>query len=337
MKASLNTQEAEKRMEMKKRNALRRLGYTLAGLAGAVALLAGVGLSGAGLIRAQRGERAERLLTERYGEPFTVDRVYGRSAGIGYDLWPFILMEERYTVAAHSNAYPEMIVRADVNTREDRILDNYAAQRISRNTEAYLTREILEPALPDGKWFFNVGISEAVGYGRPLDSAAGNSQGKDPGDSAAGNSQGKDPGDSAAGTGGRYASMTGLALHELEAEAVCPTATLFYSPASGHADAEIMYDTADRILEYFEDCTPEDPGAVTVYLITKPSCVEQVRAYLTGNRIGNYSTLQFFAAMEPAVSAVLKYSPKEKTRTPREEFVFEPLYPGMPGETVITD
>ena len=70
---------------------------------------------------------------------------------------------------------------------------------------------------------------------------------------------------------------------------------------------------------------------------TKPSCVEQVRAYLTGNRIGNYSTLQFFAAMEPAVSAVLKYSPKEKTRTPREEFVFEPLYPGMPGETVITD
>ena len=106
-------------------------------------------------------------------------------------------------------------------------------------------------------------------------------------------------GDGAAGNGGRYASMTGLALHELEAEAVCPTATLFYSPASGHADAEIMYDTADRILEYFENCTPEDPGAVTVYLITKPSCVEQVRAYLTGNRIGNYSTLQFFAAMEP--------------------------------------
>ena len=298
-------------MEKKKRNVLRRLGYTLAGLVGAVALLAGVSLSGAGLIRAQRGERAERLLTERYGEPFTVDRVYGRSAGIGYDLWPFILMEERYTVAAHSNAYPEMIVRADVNTREDRILDNYAAQRISRNTEAYLTREILEPALPDGKWFFNVGVSEAVGYGRPLDGAAG--------------------------TGGRYASMTGPALHELAAEAVCPTATLFYSPASGHADAETMYVTADRILEYFEDCAPEDPGAVTVYLITKPSCVEQVRAYLTGNRIGNYSTLQFFAAMEPAVSAVLKYSPKEKTRTPREEFEVEALYPGMPGKTVITD
>ena len=309
-------------MEKKKRNVLRRLGYTLAGLVGAVALLAGVSLSGAGLIRAQRGERAERLLTERYGEPFTVDRVYGRSAGIGYDLWPFILMEERYTVAAHSNAYPEMIVRADVNTREDRILDNYAAQRISRNTEAYLTREILGPALPDGKWFFNVGVSEAVGYGRPLDGAPGDSEGKDSGNASA-------------GSGGRYASMTGLALHELEAEAVCPTATLFYSPASGHADPETMYVTADRILEYFEGCAPEDPGAVTVYLITKPSCVEQVRAYLTGNRIGNYSTLQFFAAMEPAVSAVLKYSPKEKTRTPREEFVFEPIYPGMPGETVV--
>ena len=105
-------------MEKKKRNALRRLGYTLAGLAGAVALLAGVGLSGAGLIRAQRGERAEHLLAERYGEPFTVDRVYGRSAGIGYDLWPFILMEEHYTVAAHSDAFPEMMIRADVNVRD---------------------------------------------------------------------------------------------------------------------------------------------------------------------------------------------------------------------------
>lgn len=311
-------------MEKKKGNALRRLGYTLAGLTGAVALLASVGLTGAGLVRAQRGEQTERLLEERYGESFTVDRVYGRSAGIGFDLWPFILMEEHYTAAAHSDAYPEMIVRADVNVREDRILDNYAAQRISRNTEAYLTREVLEPALPDGKWFFNVGVSEAVGYGRPLDGAAGDGEGNDPGNTSA-------------GSGGRYASMTGLALHELEAQAICPTAALFYSPASGRADAETMYSIADRILEYFEDCAPEDPGAVTVYLITKPSCVEQVRSYLTGNRIGNYSTLQFFAVMEPAVSAVLKYSPKEKTRTPREEFVFGPIYPEMPGDTVMID
>ena len=298
-------------MEKKKRNVLRRLGYTLAGLVGAVALLAGVSLSGAGLIRAQRGERAERLLTERYGEPFTVDRVYGRSAGIGYDLWPFILMEEHYTVAAHSDAFPEMMIRADVNVREDRIWDNYAAQRISRNTEAYLIREILDPVLPEGKWFFNVGVSETAGYGRPRDGAAEKR--------------------------GRAALLTNLALHELEAEAVCPAATLFYSPASGRADAELMYGMADRILDYFENCAPEDPAAVTVYLITKPSCVDQVRAYLTGNRIGNYRTLEYFAAMEPAEAAVLKYSPAEKTRTPREEFVFEPIYPGMPGETVTID
>lgn len=311
-------------MKKENRNILRRLGYTLAGLAGAAALLAGIGLSGAGLIRAQRGERAERLLEKRYGESFTVDRVYGRSAGIGFDFWPFILMEEHYTAAAHSDAFPEMMVRADVDVREDRIWDNYAAQRISRNTEAYLTREVLEPVLPDGKWFFNVGVSEAVGYGRPRDGAA------DAG-------EGADPEKDATKAGGRSGRLTGLALHELEAEAVCPTATLFYSPASGRADAETLYGMADRILDYFTDCAPEDPAAVTVYLITKPSCVEQVRAYLTGNRLGNYRTLEYFAVMEPAVAAVLKYSPAEKTRTPREEFVFEPIYPGMPGETVKID
>ena len=139
----------------------------------------------------------------------------------------------------------------------------------------------------------------------------------------------KDPSD-----GGRFAALTGLALHELEAEAVRPSAVIYVSPASGAADADALYEASDRILDYFVSCAPEDPASVTVYLITKPSGVEQVRAYLTGNRIGNYSTLEYFAAMEPAVCATLEYSPKEKTRTPREEFVFEPLYPGMRGDTV---
>ena len=139
----------------------------------------------------------------------------------------------------------------------------------------------------------------------------------------------KDPSD-----GGRFAALTRLALHELEAEAVRPSAVLYISPASGTADADALYEASDRILDYFVSCAPEDPASVTVYLITKPSGVEQVRAYLTGNRIGNYSTLEYFAAMEPAVCATLEYSPKEKTRTPREEFVFEPLYPGMRGDTV---
>ena len=301
---------------------------TLCGLAGAVALLGGVALSGAGLVRAQRAAHTAELLEARYGEPFTVERVYGRSNIVGYELWPFILLEDYYTAAAHSNAYPEMLVRVDVNVRDDKFWDNYAAQRISRNTEAYLTEECLE-GMPDGKWYFTVGLADTVGWGRPLEAEKTSADHAGASGDAGSAGVEKDP-----SYGGRFAALTGLALHELEAEAVRPSAVIYVSPASGTADADALYEASDRILDYFVSCAPEDPASVTVYLITKPSGVEQVRAYLTGNRIGNYSTLEYFAAMEPAVCATLEYSPKEKTRTPREEFVFEPLYPGMRGDTV---
>ncbi len=321
-------------------SALKRLGLTLLSLAGAVALLAGVGLSGAGLVRAQRGARAEELLEKRYGEHFTVDRVYGRSNVAGFAFWPFILLEEYYTVAAHSDAYPEMLVRADVNVKDDGFWDNYAAQRISRNTEAYLEQEVLGELPKDGAWYFNVGIADAVGYGRPRKD--GDADVSDPEEGSGDPGSGETPAESGpgetsaadAGGAGNFRSVTGLALHELEAEVVTPTAAIYYSPASGTADEDTLFDAADRILDYFISCAPGDNAAVTIYLITKRTGVERVRSYLTGNRIGDYSTLAFFGVMEPAVTATLKYSAKDGTRTTREAFVFEPLYPGMPGDTV---